>query len=279
MNKMKTTLFSLLVFFASAEISAQDLTIIKQTREPDGSMIAASSTNARKVHVADDFIFTTDATIKSIKFEGSQIYRNLDTILQSVDFLLIESDDLTQDPTQENVVYKSLGNLDGVELFSEGFKQNFEINLENKNVRIKANTKYWIVFGANIDAAIPTSMGDWHNYPGYNTVGTSLAKKYTNNAWTNEVTGLTFEITGESILGTTEVFKNDRSFLKSTLVTDVLRIDASDFKFIEIFDISGKRVLISDKTTVSLNNFISGTYIAVLKENNGRTRSAKFIKK
>lgn len=103
--------------------------------------------------------------------------------MQSVDVFILETEELTVAPSQENSVYVSLQNLDNVELVSNGYDQNFIIDLPEANVVLKPGIKYWIVFSANIDAPYPLNMTVWYNYHGINVEESSLAQVYTDGAW------------------------------------------------------------------------------------------------
>lgn len=141
---------------------------------------------------------------------GTQVNQSLPDILISTDFFLVEADELTTAPGTEHVIYESIETLENVTLVpAGGHNFDFEIDLSEEEINIEADKRYWIVFTAYIDAEYPSNMWDWHCYPGVNTEGTSLAKIYTNDEWSTAVTGLTFSIEGETVLGITDLNNNE----------------------------------------------------------------------
>lgn len=260
-------------------MNAQNSTVFEQLSELEGTMIAGSSALSRKVHIADDFILSKDTKISTITLVGSQIIQNLPSILLSTDFLIIEAETLTNDPVSENVIYQSLGNMDGIKLKSSGYSQDFIIDLENKNIQLKANKKYWFVFSSYVNAPTPSNMTDWHNYPGYNSSGTSLAKRYTNGTWSALDTGLSFKIEGINSLGTVELFENKAALLASTLVQHTLEVRTPNYLSLAVYDFSGKLILTSEKVINNVSFLNSGNYLAVITLKNGQRQTVKFIKK
>lgn len=258
---------------------AQDVFLYNQLQEPDGSMVSASSSISRSIHLADDFSFSADSKINKVTFDGAQIANSLGSILLSADFYIVDGEALTSAPGTENVVYQSVGNLDGVTRLSNGYLQNFEIDLSGKNINLQGNKKYWVIFSVNINAPYPSSVTDWHNFPGYNFAGTSLAKRYTNGAWGNLPTGLTFKIEGKTTLGTTETFTTKTNVFAATAVSQTLEVKLKDFKSLSVFDFSGKQLLTSEKTVNSISFLAPGIYLGVVTTENGKRISAKFIKK
>lgn len=259
--------------------SAQTEILFQQYMLPNSTAIAASSTEARTVHLADDFMVNESAQASTITLVGAQIFQNLPSILQSVDVFILEAEELTVAPSEENSVYASLQNMDNVELVSNGYDQNFIIDLSDANVVLETGVKYWIVFSAYIDAPYPSSMTDWHNYPGINVEGSSLAQVYTNGAWMEMETGMTFLVQGITSLGTSEVFNQKKNVLASTLVKDQLIVSLDNFESLQVYDLSGKMLLNSSKLSTPVTFLAVGTYVAVLKDKEGKSFKAKFIKK
>lgn len=271
---------SLLTILTSFQtLNAQNTTLFGQVKQPDGSMNSGSSAISRSIHIADDFSITEDAKINTITFEGAQIANNLPSILLSTNFYIVEGETLTGAPGTENVIYQSVGSKDGATLISNGYAQDFVIDLTSKNINLQANKKYWVIFSANINAATLSNITDWHNYPGYNTVGTSLGKRYTNGAWSNLVSGLTFKVEGTTALGTTETFANKINVFAATMVSQILEVKLLDFKSISVFDFTGKQVLNSDKVKNNISFLVPGIYLGVVTTKNGKTITSKFIKK
>lgn len=267
------------MLFGSSMSFAQTETLFQQEMLPNSTAIAASSTEARTVHLADDFMVNESAQVTSITLIGAQVFQNLPSILQSVDVFILQTDELTMAPSEENAVYASLQNMDNVELVSNGFDQNFIIDLTEANLVLEPGHKYWIVFSAYIDAPYPSNITDWHNYPGINLEGTSLAQVYTNGDWMEMETGMTFLVEGTTSLGTNEVFTQKKKVLASTLVQDQLITNLDNFESLQVYDLSGKLILSSDKVSTPVSFLAAGTYVAVLKDKEGKSFKAKFIKK
>ncbi|SKB95678.1 Por secretion system C-terminal sorting domain-containing protein [Soonwooa buanensis] len=262
-----------------SNLNAQDLTLFDQQQQSNGTAISGSSSVSRSIHIADDFILNDNSKLTKITLEGAQIYANLASILRSVDFYIVEGEILNTEPGSENVVYQSVDSLDGIILESSGMVQDFMIDLSSKNVNLQANKKYWIIFSANINAPYPSNLTDWHNYPGVNTSGTSLARTYTNGAWSNLVSGLTFKIEGKNVLGTSELFSNKTSVFAETLVSHNLNIIAKDFESILVYDSTGRLAITSRKSIVEVSGLASGTYFGLITLKNGKKITSKFIKK
>ena len=278
MNKKNylSILFGLI--FSCQFINAQTTLLFTQEQASEGSAISASS-SSRTIHAADDFILTSTATLSKVVLHGVQIMQNLSSILKSTDFYIIEAEELTTEPGTQNVIYKSLQSMDGVKLVSQGMSQDFEIDLSNHAIKLEADRKYWIVFSAYIDAAYPSNLTDWHFYPANNKTGTSLAKVFTNDKWTNQATGITFSIEGESILGTTEIFSNATATLATTVVNQVLEVINPEFLSLSVYDFIGKNVLNSTRKINQVEFLTPGVYLGVITTKNGQRISTKFIKK
>ena len=75
---------------------------------PNSTAITASSTEARTVHLADDFTVNKSAQVTTITLNGAQVFQNLPSILQSVDVFILQTDNLSVAPSEENAIYASL---------------------------------------------------------------------------------------------------------------------------------------------------------------------------
>ena len=259
-------------------LDAQNLTLFSQAQEAEGTAISGSS-SSRSIHIADDFVLTSDVKLSKVTFFGAKIADNLSDILLSTDFFIVEADELTSAPGTEHVVYESVESMDGITVIPYGYDRDFEIDLSEQEVYLEGNKTYWVIFTANIDAPYPSNITDWHCYPGVNTTGTSLAQIYTNDAWSSAVSGLTFSIEGENTLGITEVFNSEATVLASTIVTHHLEVRADDFKSLSVYDLAGKMILSSDKTITDVAALTPGTYLSVVTTLGGQNITTKFIKK
>lgn len=276
----KKLYFLILIGFAWASFSmnAQNTTLFLQGSELEGAAISGSS-SSRSIHIADDFSLTTDATLSKVTLVGAQIAMTLSDILISTDFFLVEADELTSAPGTEHVVYESVDTMDNVTLVPlGGYEHNFEIDLSDEEIVLQANKKYWIIFTANIDAEYPSTMWDWHCYPGVNTEGTSLAKIYTNDAWSFADTGLTFSIEGETVLGITDIYNSNSTILSATVVTQLLEVRMDNFQTISVFDLGGKMILNSKDTITDVSSLSPGTYLGMVTTIDGQRITTKFVK-
>lgn len=279
MNKKFYSLILFGLMLGAQSLTAQTKVLFTQEQASNGSAISASS-SSRTIHAADDFILSSDATLTKVVLQGAQLRQNLSSILQSTDFYIIEEDDLTTKPgTQNTIIFQSLQTMEGVNLISQGVEQSFEIDLSNHAIKLKADRKYWIVFSAYINAEYPSSLTDWHFFPANNKTGTSLAKVYTNDSWTQQPTGLTFSIEGENVLGTTQIYNSASAPLAATVITDVLEVKTTDFQSLTVFDLNGKNIMTSDKKINQVGFLPSGVYLGVITTKNGQRISTKFIKK
>lgn len=100
--------------------------------------------------------------------------------------------------------------MDNIDIVNNGIDQDFIIDLSDANLILEPGNKYWIVFSTYIDASYPSNITDWHNYPGVNLPGTSLAQVYTNNACMKMDTGMTFLVKGTTSLSSTEIFNQKK---------------------------------------------------------------------
>lgn len=277
-NKKLYFLILLSFVWTIQSLDAQNLTLFSQEQEAEGTAISGSS-SSRSIHIADDFILTSDAKLSKVTFFGAQIADNLSDILLSTDFFIVEADELTSAPGTEHVVYESVESMDGITVIPYGYDRDFEIDLSEKEVYLDANKKYWVIFTANIDAPYPSNITDWHCYPGINTAETSLAQIYTNDAWSAADSGLTFSIEGENTLGVTEVFNSETTVLTSTVVTQLLEVKANNFKSLSVYNLAGKMILSSGKTITDVTALTPGTYLSVVTTLEGQNITTKFIKK
>lgn len=278
---IKTLYISIFICFAAVyqSMNAQTTTLFSQETELEGAAISGSS-SSRSIHIADDFILESDAMLTKITFYGAQINNTLSDILISTDFFLVEANELTSAPGTEHVIYESVGTMGNVTLVPVGGQNyNFEIDLSEEEIDLEENKTYWIIFTANIDAEYPSNMWDWHCYPGVNTEGTSLAKIYTNDAWSTAATGLVFSVEGETVLGITEVYNNEITILSSTIVKELLEVNTDNFQSVAIYDLGGKMILSSSKSTTDVSSLSSGMYLGVVTTTDGRKITTKFVKK
>ncbi len=266
------------IFMASMS-SAQNLVLLQQAKQPDGNMISGSTTNGRSVHVADDFVLTSAAKLNKITLQGAQIFQNLPSIYTGADVYIIKAEQLEGAPGSENAIYSANNTKDGINLESRGYEQDFVLDFSTQNIVLEANQKYWIVFSARINMPYNSSTGDWHSFPGENSTGTSLAQVYTNGAWSTQNSGLTFILEGNTTLGTSEVFTSRPNFLRSTLVKEQLEIISDDIATVKIIDLTGKQILVSEKRIIKTETLTAGTYLVVATTKQGKTLTAKIIKR
>lgn len=278
-NKKLYSFFLAVLTAGFQTFNAQSTILFSQNQQLEGNAISGSSSIARSIHIADDFSFASDVNLNHIYLTGAQLMQTLPNILLSTNIYIVERENLTQAPGTENVVYQSVGNLDGVTLISNGMDQDFKIDLSSKNINLQANKKYWLIFTANINAPYPSNMTDWHNFPGQNTPGTSVAKSYTNGAWSNLSSGLTFDIAGKNNLGTSETFSSKANVFASSVVSQYLEVRMDDFKSLSVFDFTGRMILTSEKNITDVGALTAGTYLGMVTNKNGKSITSKFIKK
>lgn len=278
MNKKVYSFILLGLMLSSHSLNAQNTILFTQEQASEGSAISASS-SSRTIYAADDFILTSDATLSKVVLNGAQVFQNLSSILKSVDFYIIEDDNLITEPGTQKVIYKSLQSMDGIKLNTQGYKQDFEIDLSNHSINLKADRKYWIIFSAYINAAYPSNLTDWHFYPAIKKEGTNLAKVYTNEKWTEQVTDLTFSIEGKTTLGTTEIFNSATTTLATTVVNQILEVKTPEFLSLSVYDLNGKNIMNSNKEINQVGFLTPGVYLAIITTKNGKRVSTKFIKK
>lgn len=63
------------------------------------------------------------------------------------------------------------------------------------------------------------------------------------------------------------------------MVKEQLIANLDNFESIQVYDLSDKMLLNSDKVSTPVSFLAAGTYVAVLKDKEGKSFKAKFIKK
>ena len=263
----------------SNPVSAQNSVLFEQVAETSGYMVPTMSTTNAKMYSADDFTVTSNSVITKITLEGMQMMGNLSSILTSVDVVILEAQDLTGTPFNGNIVFQSMNTMTGVTVTGTGMDKNFEIDLSGGNIQVESGKKYWIVFTANSNLPSSSTVTDWYWYPSAHNSATSLSKSYYNGNWTTNAAGLTFKIEGTNALGTIEFSSTAKELLQSTVVQNQLTVIMKNYKFADIYDLSGRKVISSFNEKINVESLSPNTYIAVLVSNDGQQKSVKFIKR
>lgn len=278
MSKLYLSL-ALAVSLLSNTVSAQNSVLFEQVAETSGYMVPTMSTTNAKMYSADDFTVTSNSVITKITLEGMQMMGNLSSILTSVDVVILEAQDLTGTPFNGNIVFQSMNTMTGVTVTGTGMDKNFEIDLSGGNIQVESGKKYWIVFTANSNLPSSSTVTDWYWYPSAHNSATSLSKSYYNGNWTTNAAGLTFRIEGTNALGTIEFSSTAKELLQSTVVQNQLTVIMKNYKFADIYDLSGRKVISSFNEKINVESLSPNTYIAVLVSNDGQQKSVKFIKR
>lgn len=302
---MKKILFLLLI---SQLNNAQELIFSQLPKDQYNffNMVSAINDNDKGIFVADDFVFQKDSKIRKIK-----IFANVDDGFFDSQNLFIwtgsiyfdDKDQPSDIPTSGKgrifplfkfplnssvVVTKDIANPNVVSI-------EFNISDSELSFTFKANEKYWLT----IYPTVKTNANFFAQKNFYWAASTSnlpnlseakiadpnnfLGQSFTN--WTNVssavngVSGMAFQLYGETLLSTKESALADKVKVFPNPTSDKIKVDALDMKELILYTMDGKEVKRSKEKEINLYAEPKGIYLLKIIKMNGDYSIQKIIKK
>lgn len=278
-----------------------------QTPDFENTLLSMVDQNDNQVFAADDFQLSERTKISQFIFYGTQDYGDLPAYYLGSKMYIFNDNNGVPDGKPSDLSNAvavidipqntSLSTVNGTD---EGFV--FKINVSaalGKELILDSNKRYWVAFAPKIELGDDYGADDNETF--YWASGTGnysepvlideddLFEGGVTN-WTpisdlgaEDFNGLAFTITGETALGTTEVYSN----LKNVSVypnpaVNVINLKANKKNNItktEIFDMNGKLVISSTETSINVEKLPKAVYVVKVYSGNEVIETTKVIKK
>ncbi|MGV4415062.1 T9SS type A sorting domain-containing protein [Chryseobacterium sp. T1] len=281
--------------------------IYNQNVVGSNGIVANMLSNQKYVACADDFVLDNDSRITKIKVKGFQNQANLETVVSTGLMVYIYKDANGKpngNPSNTSVAPVAKFDLTktspGYSLVKDGLSYVYSLDVEaalgaGNSLVLQKNVNYWLVFAAktNLTAYTAAARFNWYtgdvNYEPAKLIDPSNAFNAGATDWTNisdltdEVAfdGLAFSIEGENALGVGEVFNNRQVVISPNPSSDFINIsleNGNKVNSVEVYDVTGKRVIASASAQVDVRNLAKGTYVVKVQSLKGVVNQ-KFIKK
>lgn len=277
--------------------------LYEQAQNSGNGIVSDVLSNGNFIIAGDEFTLSGDVGVKKFSFVGFQLAATLNTINRGI-LMYIYADNAgkpsgipgTASPYLAKIDLAQTSTAYTITTPAAGY---FVYNVDVEEalgapLALVANTKYWVVFAPKVNLTGYSATERWNWSSG--TANSDFAKLVDPaNAfgagatdWTNisDLTGdsiyngLAFSVEGDNNLGTTESY----STIKDVIVTqaaDQLHIFTKNQKINSavIYSADGKIVFSGAGDIINIAALPKGMYIVNVTTVNGKTLSAKFIKR
>lgn len=280
-----------------------------QTPDFDNGIISMVDQDNNQIIAADDFQVSEATKVDKFVFYGTQSYDDLpDYYLGTKMYIFDDNNGKPAGKPSDISTAVAVINIDenntAANVAGNGnpFEFVFEVDVTKAlghDLTLVANKKYWVAFapkvdlfdeyGMDADETFYWSLGNGNlSEPVLIDEADLFEAAATNWSTISSLLGETFEglaftITGESTLGTTEIYSNLRNVsIYPNPAVNVINLKANKKNTItktEIFDLNGKLVLSSAETSINVEKLPKAVYIVKIYSGNEVIETSKIIKK
>lgn len=279
---------------------------IRFEQAPDFENAIISMVNlSNEIFAADDFKISTKTNVDKFIFYGFQDYDDFDENYRGLKLYLFEDNNGKPAGIPSNAAgavavidINEESSAGTVERLEEGI---FTITVDvtkalGSTLALDADKKYWVAFAPNVYlydeyGADPYETFYWSTGAGQfeepvlidegDLFGAGATTWSTISSLTGDpFEGLAFTITGETALGTGEVYSNVKPVM-ATQQGDLLHIFTKNdkLKSADIYATDGKKVASGTVDKLNIGQLPKGVYILNVTLASGKTESTKFIKR
>lgn len=277
----------------------------------DQGIVSTVNQNDAQIFGADDFQLATATKIDKFVFYGTQYYDDLPDYYLGVKMYIFNDNNGTpagkpSDLSNAVAVINIDENNSAATISSTGneYEFTFEVNVSQAlgyDLTLEADKRYWVAFAPKVE--LFEEYGDDGDELYYWAMGTAnyaepMVIDEANlmgagaTSWTSITSlgdddetfgGLAFTITGENVLGTTDVYSNLKNVsIYPNPAVNVINLKANKKNSItktEIFDMNGKLVISSSETSINVEKLPKAVYIVKVYSGKEVIETSKIIKK
>lgn len=280
-----------------------------QTPDFNNGVVSMVDQDDYQIFLADDFQLSEATKIDKFVFYGTQNYDDLPEYYLGLK-MYIFSDANGLPSGKPSDISKAVAVIDVDETNSAAVVRStgneteftFEVNVFQalgKDLILEANKKYWVAFAPKVELGDNFGADDGETFfwaAGSANLSEPLLIDEEDlfaadaTSWTTISSlvgeafgGLGFTITGDSSLGTTEVYSNLRNVsIYPNPAVNVINLKANKKNSItktEIFDMNGKLVLSSAETSINVEKLPKAVYMVKIYSGSELIETTKLIKK
>lgn len=280
----------------------------EQTADFNNGIVSQLDQNDAIVLSADDFELTEETKLDKLVFYGTQDYGDLPDFYLGLKVYIFSDDNGKPNGKPSNTsnaiaVINIDENSTSTVLTGAESEFKFEIDvtaaLGGTALTLMPNTKYWVAFAPRVDLFEDFGVDPGETFYWSLGNGNFLEPMLIDEAdlfeagatnWStissligDAFDGLAFTITGESSLGTTEVYSNLRNVsIYPNPAVNVINLKSNKKNSItktEIFDMNGKLVITSSETSINVEKLPKAVYVVKVYSGNEVIETSKMIKK
>lgn len=284
---------------------------VKFDQMPDFNegIVSTVDQNDTQIFAADDFQLASATKIDKFIFYGTQYYDDLpDYYLGVKMYIFNDNNGLPAGKPSDLSGAVAVINIDennsAATISGTGneYEFTFEVNVSQAlgyDLTLDANKKYWVAFapkvelfeeyGADGDEIFYWALGT-ANYAEPMVIDEANLMGAGATAWTSisnlggePFGGMAFTITGDSVLGTTDVYSNLKNVsIYPNPAVNVINLKSNKKNTItkaEIFDMNGKLVISTAETSINVEKLPKAVYIVKVYSGNEVIETSKIIKK
>lgn len=280
-----------------------------QTPDFENGIVSMVDAADNQIFSADDFILNEDTKIEKFVFYGAQYYNDLPEYYLGVKMFIFNDDNgkPAGTPTSAGnavaVINIDENNSAATVVGTENdFELVFEVNVAQalgQDLTLEAGKKYWVAFAPKVDLGDEFGMdADEISYwvLGNGTLSEPMlideADLFEAGATTwkpissligEAFSGMAFTITGDTVLGTGEVYSNRKNVsVYPNPAVSVINLKANGKHAItktEIYDMNGKLVTSSTSTSINVEKLPKAMYLVKVYAGSEVIETTKLFKK